>query len=143
MLYHHLTPAERLVIDSMCRAGFSQKAIANALGRSRSTISCELRRNRDTISQQYCPHWARIRYWKRREQVVNAHKAGNAALMEYIVAKLEMRWSPEQIAGRLRHVVLPKRSSFLRTAIERTFLLSLQEDIITELRQTPLIPLTF
>jgi len=108
MLYRHLTPAERLVIDSMSRAGFSQKAIANALGRSRSTISRELRRNRDTLSQQYCPHWANLQYWKRREQVVNAHKTGNASLTEYVVGKLELRWSPEQIAGRLRHVEHPK-----------------------------------
>jgi len=108
MLYHHLTPAERLVIDSMCRAGFSQKGIANALDRNRSTICREFRRNRDTISQRYCPHWANLQYWKRREQVVNAHKTGSAALMEYVVAKLELRWSPEQIAGRLRHVEHPQ-----------------------------------
>jgi transposase, IS30 family len=104
MPYHHLTPAERLVITSMRRAGISQAAIAHALSRNPGTISRELRRNRDTVGDCYDAHWANIQYWERRKQVVNAHKTGDAVLMKYVLAKLELRWSPEQIAGRLRHV---------------------------------------
>jgi IS30 family transposase len=104
MPYHHLTPAERLVITSMRRSGFSQAVIARALGRSPCTISRELRRNRDVVGDCYDAHWANIQYWERRKQVVNAHKTGNEALMKHVVSRLEMRWAPEQIAGDLRHV---------------------------------------
>ena len=109
MPYHHLTPAEREVLDSMHRCGYSQGEIAKALKRHPSTISRELRRNHDTVGRRYCPHWANLKYWKRREQVVNAHKTGDTALMEHVVAKLKLRWSPEQIAGRLRYVDHPSK----------------------------------
>jgi transposase, IS30 family len=107
MPYHHLTPAEREVIDSMVRVGYSQQAIAQALHRSPSTLSRELHRNEDTVGRRYCPHWANLLYWKRRKQIVNAHKTGNPQLMAYVRAKLELRWSPEQIAGRLRYAEHP------------------------------------
>jgi transposase, IS30 family len=108
MPYHHLTPAERLVIDSMHRANYSPTAIGRALGRHRTSITRELERNIDTVSQRYCPHWANLLYWKRREQVVNAHKTSNPNLMAYVVERLRQRWSPEQIAGRLRQVEQPE-----------------------------------
>lgn len=108
MLYRHLTPAERRVVYSMNRAGYLQREIARALGRSPSTISRELRRNWDQVSQEYCPHWANLSYWKRRERIYKSYKTSNVPLMNEVVAKLKKRWSPEQIAGRLRYVTHPK-----------------------------------
>jgi IS30 family transposase len=43
--YWHLTPVEREVIGQMAAAGGSIARIGQALGRSKSTISRELRRN--------------------------------------------------------------------------------------------------
>ena len=46
MAYTHLTQEERYKISSLMEAGFSQNTIAERLGRSASTISRELGRNR-------------------------------------------------------------------------------------------------
>ena len=46
MNYKQLTENERYQIYAMNKAGHSQKEIAELLGRSASTISRELRRNR-------------------------------------------------------------------------------------------------
>ena len=107
MPYTHLTSAERRVIDSMWRQRYSFRAIARALSRSPSTISREVRRNRDGPSR-YNPHMATVLYWRRRERLVKCPKTGNPWLMAYVRAKLAEAWSPEQIAGRLRWVEFPR-----------------------------------
>jgi len=106
MPYHHLTPSERKVIDFMRVANFSQARIAQALGRSQSTISRELRRNGDRDGY-YNPHAANVVYWKRREQHYSRTKRGHKDLMDLVETKLHRKWSPEQIAGRLRYVEYP------------------------------------
>ncbi|WP_141557280.1 helix-turn-helix domain-containing protein, partial [Xenorhabdus cabanillasii] len=47
MTYTQLTETERYQISSLKEAGFSQRAISKSLNRSPSTISRELRRNRE------------------------------------------------------------------------------------------------
>lgn len=110
MPYHHLTRSERLVIDSMRCAGYSLRRIAWALGRSPSSISRELRRNRGSDSR-YNPYLANIYYWDRRKRCVPRSKTGNAKLMAYVRRKLSEAWSPEQIAGRLRYIEYPTKRS--------------------------------
>ena len=46
MSYTHLTEEERYHIDELLGHNFTQSAIAQALGRSASTLSRELRRNK-------------------------------------------------------------------------------------------------
>lgn len=46
MSYTHLTEEERYHTDELLRQGFTQAAIAQELGRSASTVSRELRRNK-------------------------------------------------------------------------------------------------
>ncbi len=100
MSYTHLTPCERNVIERMKRFGSSKAEIARMLGRDPSTISRELRRNRD--ADGYNPHWANLLYWKRREQKRLRYKTGDSRLMHRVVAKLKEGWSPEQVCGRFR-----------------------------------------
>ena len=70
MNYKQLTEHERYQIDVMNQAGHSQKEIAELLGRSASTISRALRRNRGL--RGYRPAGAqRLSQARRRE----AHKA--------------------------------------------------------------------
>lgn len=45
MTYHQLTQEERYAITALLVCGHSQRQIAQSLGRDRSTISRELRRN--------------------------------------------------------------------------------------------------
>ncbi len=46
MKYTHLTAEERYQIDDLRREGFSQIKIASTIGRSKSTLSRELKRNK-------------------------------------------------------------------------------------------------
>ena len=63
----HLTLEEREVIAHMHRTGKMQTQIANRLGRSKSTVSRELRRNRSRNG-----YWAAAAQgkaeWRRRER---------------------------------------------------------------------------
>jgi IS30 family transposase len=104
MSYSHLSKAERKVVYFMREIReCSLRAIAEALGRSVSTISRELRRNLDGRGE-YHPDLACVLYWKRRERLVVRPKSEHAQLMHLVVKWLKEDWSPEQIAGRFRYV---------------------------------------
>ena len=80
----------------MKRAGFSQKAIADELMRSPSTICREIKRNRG--ERGYRPKQA---HEKSIARAVNKPKSKkvSAALLFKINEKLQLDWSPEQIFG--------------------------------------------
>lgn len=98
MSYHQLTSEERYALWTLRRQGFSQAAIARALGRHRSTISREVRRNQKQrwYRAKEADHRARAR--RRRSRRNRRLSAQDWAL---VCAKLKELWSPEQIAGRL------------------------------------------
>ena len=101
MLYHHLTRQERFVIHRMRVAGFGANEMAQALGRHRSTIYRELRRNA-LGPKQYVGPVAHTMYRKRRKRVCLRPRRDHRKLMAYVHEKLHKYWSPEQIAGRLQ-----------------------------------------
>ncbi len=104
MSYTHLSKAERKVVYFMrVFKNRPLRAIAQALGRGVSTISRELRRNLD-CNGRYYPDMACVLYWQRRERLASRPKTGHKRLMNLVVKGLKKGWSPEQIAGRLRHV---------------------------------------
>src|SRR5690625_370852 len=70
MSYNQLTEGERYQIQCYLKAGYTQKEIADALGRSPSTISSELSRNRGL--KGYRPRQAHRLATQRR---LNAQKA--------------------------------------------------------------------
>jgi IS30 family transposase len=96
-----LTLAEREEISRSVVAGHSIRSIAKQLGRAPSTISREINRNGGL--DDYRASQADQAAWDR------AHRPKTCKLMEnrtlaYIVArKLQKQWSPEQIAGWLKH----------------------------------------
>lgn len=61
-----LSEGERIVITDGLAAGSSIRAIANELGRASSTVSREIRRNRDPDSGSYLPFGAHRRSVARR-----------------------------------------------------------------------------
>ena len=101
MTYHQLTQEERYAITAQLMCGDSQTEIARALGRDRSTISRELRRNRTHHDDKYRAEKAhsyavaRRRRCRRRPQFTLAEMALVARL-------LRKKWSAEQIAGTLK-----------------------------------------
>ena len=106
MSYPHLTFSERNVIWAFHLQGHGPSDIARVLGRSRSTIYRELKRNRD-YDGSYSPATAQAMTHARRRARVVRPKTDKAPLMLYVAERLERRWSPEQICGRLREVDFP------------------------------------
>jgi IS30 family transposase len=96
-----LSFAEREEIAVGRAAGDSLRVIARRLGRSPSTISRELRRNADR-GGAYRASVAHARAYARASRPKPAKLATNLALRERVQDDLCRRYSPEQIAGRLR-----------------------------------------
>ena len=81
--------------------GLSIRAIAKKLNRSPSTVSREFRRN-CYADGTYSAHHADKLYQKRRKNCGRKPKLQSGAVRDYVVEKMNLRWSPEQIAGRAR-----------------------------------------
>ncbi|WP_329261070.1 IS30 family transposase [Actinoallomurus sp. NBC_01490] len=98
----YLREEERVHIADRLGEGVSLRLIAAELGRSPSTISREVRRNRHLASGQYRPHAAQARADARRPRPRPGRLATNDELRGVVQGWLEMNWSPEQIAAMLR-----------------------------------------
>ncbi|RDV23878.1 IS30 family transposase [Alteromonas aestuariivivens] len=96
MSYKQLIEGQRYQIEAYLREGFSYREIGKRLGKSHSTISREVRRNRIRDSH-YLPEVAQAKAEKRRCQ------AGKYCVPEstitFVEFGLSQKWSPEQIAG--------------------------------------------
>jgi IS30 family transposase len=95
-----LTLAEREEVSRGLVAGRSLRAIAAALGRSASTLSREVRRNGGP--GRYRAAAADSGAWKRSLRPKSCKLALHDALRQVVVAKLQLEWSPQQIAGWLK-----------------------------------------
>jgi len=95
-----LTLAEREEISRAVVAGHSIRSIATSLGRAPSTVSREIKRNggqecyRASLSDQAA--------WDRGRRPKTCKLAKNRTLAHLVADRLQMQWSPEQIAGWLR-----------------------------------------
>jgi IS30 family transposase len=96
----HLTLAEREILYRLKKKGRSKAEIAEMMGRHRSTIYRELKRN--TGQRGYRPKQAQRLADKRHLACHRPRKLGDACLHQYVEERLEKRWSPDQIAGRSR-----------------------------------------
>ena len=97
----YLCFAEREEIALARAAGESMRSIAPRLGRAPSTISRELGRNAEP-SGRYRATSAHAAAWERAARPKPAKLATNLALRGKVEQYLEKRYSPEQVAGRLR-----------------------------------------
>jgi IS30 family transposase len=95
-----LTLAEREEISRGLVAGRSLRAIAAALDRSASTLSREIRRNGGT--GRYRAAAADSQAWKRSLRPKSCKLSLHETLRQVVVAKLQLEWSPQQIAGWLK-----------------------------------------
>lgn len=96
-----LTLAEREEISRAVVAGHSLRCIAARLGRAPSTISREVRRNGG--SQVYRANQADQLAWERARRPKTCKLVRNRVLAQVVASKLQLQWSPEQIAGWLKH----------------------------------------
>ncbi len=96
-----LSEDERVLISDRVRIGVSLRAIGRELGRSPSTVSREVRRNRDEAGR-YRPLAAHRMALRRLRRPKERRLAGDPVLRGIVQGWLDKRWSPEQIANTLR-----------------------------------------
>lgn len=100
MSYHQITSEERYMISALHLQGCSDARIAAQLGRHRSTIGREIRRNRcndgayrpsKAVSRTRFRRYASRRRWHFSDRQ-----------LQMVISLLKLNWSPEQIAGWLK-----------------------------------------
>jgi IS30 family transposase len=92
-----LSLVEREEISRGLAAGESLRGIARRLGRAPSTISREVKANHGAARYRACG--ADRRAWRNAKRPKQAKLAGCVRLRDEVEAKLEVRWSPQQISG--------------------------------------------
>ncbi|MBU0706829.1 IS30 family transposase, partial [Patescibacteria group bacterium] len=103
MSYKHITSSQRNELFALLRVKTKQKDIARLLEKDRITIWREEKRNKEKKKKYH----AGIAKEKTTDRQVVAHQQqrkieNNTWLRNYIIKKIKKRWSPEQIAGRLK-----------------------------------------
>jgi IS30 family transposase len=101
----YLREDERLHIADRLREKAGVRAIAAELGRSPSTVSREIRRNRSVDTRgrwHYRPYAAQARADARRPRPKPGKIGRNTELRDFIQDGLDRKWSPEQICESLR-----------------------------------------
>ena len=120
MNYRHLSIEERCCIRKYYVEGLSYRKIAELIGRSPSTVSREIKRNRSfmNIKPTYYPYTAQKKYLLRRSY---CHRGmfRNKKILEYIDEKLKETWSPEQIANTPCELEMPSMKTIYRWLYER------------------------
>lgn len=100
MEYCQLTQAERYIIASMRRQKKSVAQIALRLGRHRSSIYREVKRNKTTYNGHYGAEKAHSYAVARRKRCRRGPQFSPRQLSK-VGALLRRRWSPQQISGRM------------------------------------------
>ena len=102
MGYQHFNLHSRNELSVLLNKGYSLRDIAKVLGKSPSSISREVNNNK--VNGIYTPvkaqHKAYFRRYRAKSQCMKITL--NLWLEDYIKEKLSLRWTPEQIAGRLK-----------------------------------------
>jgi IS30 family transposase len=99
--YTQLSCEERDKIAVLRAKGLPLAEIARIIGRNKSTISRELQRNSAPVYDVYLPHKADSRARERKSQAGIRPRLKEPMIRQYVIKKLKIGWSPEQIAGRL------------------------------------------
>lgn len=103
MMYTHVGKGERLELSLLLGKGYSLRAISKVLGRSHSSLSRELRKNK--VNRKYDPAKANTKAHVRRSRskYQGMKVRETPGLEEYVAVKMKLDWSPEIIAGRWKN----------------------------------------
>ena len=134
-----LTLAEREEVSRFLAEGWSLRWIASKLGRAPSTVSREMARNggRDT----YRAVQAEDAAWDRARRSKPCKLVENRSLAKIVSDKLRLLWSPEQIAGWLKHTYPSDQSLHVsHETIYRSLFIqargALKKELLVHLRRT-------
>lgn len=134
-----LTLAEREEISRALVSGQSVRSIAKLLGRAPSTVSREI--NRNGGPEGYRANSADQAAWDRAHRPKTCKLVENRALAHIVAKKLQLLWSPEQIAGWLKRIY-PDDESYQvsHEIIYRSLFIqargALKKELIQHLRRT-------
>jgi len=131
--------AEREEISRGVMAGHSFRAIASSLNRSPSTVSREVNRNGGRGC--YRASKADQAAWDRARRPKRCKLVQNRALARIVAKKLQLQWSPRQIAGWLKRTY-PRDENYQvsHETIYRTLFIqargALKKELLQHLRRT-------
>jgi IS30 family transposase len=97
----YLDREERYELARLLELGLSKRQVAVRMGRSVSTITRELDRNKDPRTGAYQPERAHRLAWERQRRPKPSKLSRSPALRAEVQAMLDRRCSPEQASGRL------------------------------------------
>jgi len=100
MSHTHFTIEERECILEPLACGLKNSEIAKILGKHRSSIGREIKRN--SFKGKYSPFKAQKLYSQRKKNCGAKKKLNNSILLIEIQHRLEEGWTPEQISGRAK-----------------------------------------
>lgn len=100
MNFKHFSVEEREYIQAKLWQKYSVRSIAKALQRSPSSVCREINRNLP-LKRSYRPRLANERALLKRKNRGRKLRLKNGFIRRYVVTKLKLGYSPEQIAGRL------------------------------------------
>ena len=98
MSYHQFTRDERFCLWELLNSDMSIRSVADAMGRSPSTISRELKRN--SSSKGYHPIPAHKKARVRKKMLRSSSLQTDPELKDYVISRLKLYWPPAAIAGR-------------------------------------------
>jgi IS30 family transposase len=98
----YLDREERYELARLLELGLSRRQVAARLGRSASTVSRELDRNKDPRTGAYQPERAHRLAWQRQRRPKPSKLSRNPVLREAVQGMLDRRYTPEQASGRLQ-----------------------------------------
>jgi IS30 family transposase len=111
--YTHFSLEDREELYDLLQLGITQKEISIRIGKSASSISRELQRNRTSIDRKYnnspkkikhyLPDRAEAKYRHRRKKSKYAFPLKRPEIYKYVIKHLTSfeAWSPDSIAGRI------------------------------------------
>jgi len=109
--YTHFTTEEREKAMVFLSQGISLRKIAFKLDRDVSSVSREIKRNANKDGS-YSASAAEKKYHQRRKNCCCKPLFCDEALKEYVVERMRLKWTPEQIAGRAAKEKYPIKFSY-------------------------------
>ena len=98
----HITKEERDKISVLQSSGMKQAEIAKEIGRSKSAISKELGKSTSVFYRgKYIGSQSHRNVQKSWKESHKRRRMDNPEIQEYVIEKIKLGWTPEQVAGRM------------------------------------------
>lgn len=131
----HITSSQRNELSALIRAGSQQKQIAKLLKKHRTTIWRERKRVKLKNGKYHAGKAKEDAKAKQIEAHKKKRKIENSSwLKKYIEKKIEKRWSPEQISGRLKKKCPNDKSKHIGKDSIYKYIYTFKKDLVKFLR---------